>query len=329
MQAAMRMATGLARFEAQLGRRSAPAVLVAVSLAAAACEQDDFEQMRLLLADRLDLLDPGVLPDAFALGFVAAASLAQHDGDEARARDLLELLLARARARGFARIQAIAIDELVKLNVAAGRLDVCVRLLEALEAASREAGARKSLNAGPITLQLRLVEARVRSASGDADAALAASEAAIELARSLRRRRLEFEARLLRAAAILALTGAPPDDLADLVSLAETLALWRMLREADPALRRWLPQRAAVREAPAACEPTRRGGEAPAGLTAREAEVLRLLSRGLSNREIADALDIGDGTIKWHLKNLFVKFEASDRRRVVARARTLGLIPAE
>jgi LuxR family maltose regulon positive regulatory protein len=61
-------------------------------------------------------------------------------------------------------------------------------------------------------------------------------------------------------------------------------------------------------------------------LTQKEREILALLNRNFSNKEIARAMDIGEQTVKWHLKNLFSKLDASSRKHAVARARMLGLI---
>ena len=61
-------------------------------------------------------------------------------------------------------------------------------------------------------------------------------------------------------------------------------------------------------------------------LTAKEREVLILLSRNLSNKEIALAMGIGEQTIKWHMKNLFSKLNAAGRKHAVARARLLGIV---
>jgi LuxR family maltose regulon positive regulatory protein len=61
-------------------------------------------------------------------------------------------------------------------------------------------------------------------------------------------------------------------------------------------------------------------------LTQREYDVLQGLAASLSNKEIALTLGLSDETIKWHLKNLFRKLEAADRKIAVARARMLRLI---
>jgi LuxR family maltose regulon positive regulatory protein len=64
-------------------------------------------------------------------------------------------------------------------------------------------------------------------------------------------------------------------------------------------------------------------------LTAKEREVLALLARNYSNKEIARALDVGPTTVKWHLRNLFGKLNAGGRRHAVQRARMLQLVEAE
>jgi LuxR family maltose regulon positive regulatory protein len=61
-------------------------------------------------------------------------------------------------------------------------------------------------------------------------------------------------------------------------------------------------------------------------LTPKEREVLELLTRNLSNKEIGLAMQVGEATIKWHMKNLFAKLDAGTRKQVVQRAHILGLL---
>lgn len=61
-------------------------------------------------------------------------------------------------------------------------------------------------------------------------------------------------------------------------------------------------------------------------LSPRELEVLRLVSRGLSNPAIARELFIGEATVKTHLLHAFEKLEVSDRTRAVTLALELGLL---
>jgi DNA-binding NarL/FixJ family response regulator len=61
-------------------------------------------------------------------------------------------------------------------------------------------------------------------------------------------------------------------------------------------------------------------------LTAREREVLALLADGLPNREIANALEISEHTVKFHLASIFGKLGASSRTDAVRRGLQLGLV---
>lgn len=63
----------------------------------------------------------------------------------------------------------------------------------------------------------------------------------------------------------------------------------------------------------------------PDGLTGREAEVLRLIAEGRSNREIADSLFITEATVKTHINNLFAKAGLRDRAQAVTYAFRHGL----
>jgi DNA-binding NarL/FixJ family response regulator len=63
----------------------------------------------------------------------------------------------------------------------------------------------------------------------------------------------------------------------------------------------------------------------PDGLTQREAEVLREIAAGLSNREIAERLVISEATVKTHVNNIFSKANLRDRAQAVVYAVHHGL----
>ncbi|HEX9043420.1 MAG TPA: response regulator transcription factor [Candidatus Limnocylindrales bacterium] len=68
---------------------------------------------------------------------------------------------------------------------------------------------------------------------------------------------------------------------------------------------------------------------APAGpdrLTDREIEVLRLVTEGLRNKEIAARLGISENTAKFHLRNILEKLHAESRTELAARAVREGLV---
>jgi DNA-binding CsgD family transcriptional regulator len=63
------------------------------------------------------------------------------------------------------------------------------------------------------------------------------------------------------------------------------------------------------------------------GITARELEILALVARGLSNREIATQLFVSENTVKTHCSRVFNKLGAARRTQAVQRGKELGLLP--
>jgi DNA-binding NarL/FixJ family response regulator len=88
----------------------------------------------------------------------------------------------------------------------------------------------------------------------------------------------------------------------------------------DPEVQRQLVAAASAGPRPAAAATT-----LPDELTPREAEVLSLIARGLSNGEIAAALVVSEATVKTHINHVFAKIGARDRAQAVHYAYTHGL----
>jgi DNA-binding NarL/FixJ family response regulator len=63
-----------------------------------------------------------------------------------------------------------------------------------------------------------------------------------------------------------------------------------------------------------------------ADLTQREVEVLQLVARGLSNRDVAGVIGRTDETVKVHLKNIFAKLGVADRTEAVTLALSRGIL---
>jgi len=63
------------------------------------------------------------------------------------------------------------------------------------------------------------------------------------------------------------------------------------------------------------------------GVSPRELEVLELISKGLSNQEIADQLFVSVNTVKTHTSNLFMKMDVKRRTQAIQKAKELQLIP--
>ncbi|MEP6904340.1 MAG: response regulator transcription factor [Actinomycetota bacterium] len=64
-------------------------------------------------------------------------------------------------------------------------------------------------------------------------------------------------------------------------------------------------------------------------LSPRELEVLKLISDGKSNKEVAQILSISDGTVRVHASNIFAKLGCSDRAQAVSEAFKRGIIYAD
>lgn len=78
-----------------------------------------------------------------------------------------------------------------------------------------------------------------------------------------------------------------------------------------------------------ALKATQDSGDATSGknenaLTPREIDVLKELLNGSSNRQIAEALNVKDLTVKAHMQNIFRKFDAENRTQVIIKAIELG-----
>ena len=77
-------------------------------------------------------------------------------------------------------------------------------------------------------------------------------------------------------------------------------------------------------EAPFGPDPEK---QARLGITAREMEILQLMARGMSNREVAGQLFVSENTVKTHSSRIFDKLDARRRTQAVQKARMEGLLP--
>lgn len=65
----------------------------------------------------------------------------------------------------------------------------------------------------------------------------------------------------------------------------------------------------------------------PEPLNRREREVLGLIAEGMSNRNVANRLNLTEGTIKNYVSSLIAKLNARDRTQAALMSKELGLIP--
>ena len=323
--------------DAELGRRDPLSCMIASILAAAVFERDKVDEAAELLANRLDVLERVGTPDAALLGYRTAARIAAAKGMEPKALDLLEVMHAVGVARSLPRLCVASLAEQVRMHAARFRSETCRALVQRIDeiVAEHVPGEGAIWRASVERLQ-HVAHAHALIAAqewGGAADALASSLVQVEAAK-LGRWRIETLG--LRA---LALERSGQDGrplLLEAMNLAQTFSLVRVFVDAHPALADWARRISEeggerIDMAHTARPVPQRSTAAPRAvpsmvLTPKEREVLEYLARNLSNKEIAQAMSVGEETIKWHLKNLFGKLDAGTRKHVVRRAQLLGLL---
>jgi LuxR family maltose regulon positive regulatory protein len=200
---------------------------------------------------------------------------------------------------------------LARLLLAKGREKKSGVSDEALNLIERILNMAEALGANSCLIEALILHAMAFQTRGDTEQALAAIERALHLAHSEGFTRIfiseggAMEQLLTRAIA----EGIEPE-YAD--------RLLEALQKAKPE-----PQPTALQSGPSDGAPSAPQGEE---LTDREHQILRLISAGLSNREIAEELYLSINTIKTHTKNLYIKLDVSSRTQAVHRAKKWGIL---
>ena len=244
-----------------------------------------------------------------------------------------------ARPARLPRLCVASLSDQVRMHARRHRAETCRELVQQIDAELDD----PALPQGP--LWRRSVAVLRHLAHGYSDIAAKAWRRALEplaradeIAQQLKQGRLHIELLGLRALALDRCGEQALPLLREAIDLAQTYGLLRVFDDAHPALGDWVrdigaapPEALLARPAdarrstpPAARDAARGRVKSSLALTPKEREVLELLARSLSNKEIGLAIQVGEETIKWHMKNLFAKLDAGTRKQVVSRARILG-----
>lgn len=105
----------------------------------------------------------------------------------------------------------------------------------------------------------------------------------------------------------------------------ELVAAVRVIAAGDALLSPSVTKRL-IEEFAARPEPQAAAASLPDDLTERELEALQLLAQGLSNREIAEAMYVGEATAKTHVSRLLTKLGVRDRVQAVVLAYETGVV---
>ena len=245
-----------------------------------------------------------------ALTPVVLADMSLDLGDTSAAVDLLEPVLRRVATQNRT-LRLAPVEVMARATAAAGETDAATGHVSELRSIAEVVGTR------PLHAMACFCEGLVAAAAGDVETARAKLEEAVDLfatsgaAFELARARLE----LARVLATLGREGAAT-------------------REAVLALGR-LDEIGAAAEAARARELLRDlGGLAAAALagpcdellTRRQVEVVRLVSQGLTDAEIAERLVLSKHTVHRHLQNAYARLGCSSRAAAVAEAHRLKLL---
>jgi LuxR family maltose regulon positive regulatory protein len=320
---------GLTRAEASMDRRSRAALTLAAFLAEAALASGDAAEAARVLSQRSLIINRECIPEAVIASCTTLAELACDEGRQDRASDRISSLMEEGLARGSPRMQAAALNASSRLNARYSRLHTAGHDADRLE----ELCANLPATAHPAVrsfceVQASLARATANCAAGNTaqlESAETAATRALDIANRLQRGADTARALFLRAKARDRLNKpATSEDMAEAQSICAAAGLVRLMSEFVPATQDApSPVAAPVLARSPLMPPARQNGGL---LTPREYDVVCHLANHMSNKEIAMAMGVGEETVKWHIKNLFLKLDGGDRKTVVRRARMLGIL---
>lgn len=322
----------------EVGRRSIVAAMLAGAVAAAYYLRDELEQVLATLADRFDVIERAGMPDSVILAYRSLAGVALRRGEEARALEILAALHDLGAARRVPRMRLVSLTEQVIAHACRGRVETASEILARVDALGADFEQPEyKLMLPHFRRQRGLARAYICLARSDPEGAEVALRMPADIAPRLRAGPLLLGARALQA--LVAHDQGQPEArnmLAEVLSLADLAGMRRYIEGVHPRLAELLTAAAAtvpasvgVRSAivPGRASSAPSPAAATGGLlTPKEARILALIAAGRANKEVARAMDIGEQTVKWHLKNVFVKLNAGSRKHAVDRARLLGLL---
>ena len=333
---------GLELIEQTLHGHPAHAGLLHTLLAGIAYEFDELADAGKEMQHGLSSIDDYGPADVLILAYRTRARQQRLRQDEEGALGILRDGQTLGRRRGLRRVfQALAAEECAALS-RSGRHDDA-RLVAVRAGISELPGMPD--RADPITL---IAAQHCPPMAAEPRPAAAALDAAIGHCRA---RGLAY--RCVELLLLRAMIGAREarweralDDLCEALSLAAPRGFMRvflddadglrpLFERLDPEWRRGITGAAtlarrlvrAMQEEPVATSSTRAAAASlPEDLTPRELAILKRLESGLSNKEIAESIFISEGTLKWHLHNVYGKLEVKNRSGALIRARALGLL---
>lgn len=312
-------------------------------------EANGLQAVRDLVEPRIDLLERSVIPDILLRAMTVLSSTHWILGNRLEALAIAQRLEDHALRHRLDRALAQALQLQLRWQLREGRLDAGRALLQRIETL----GARHARAAPGTLAHVLRVAGRARVAMhlhwndfANARQQLLQMLAGAEAAQRGR------DIAAIRMQLVLAARGDGREDearahLDEALRLGHRMGLMRSLLDAGSAvpeiLRQWLDRQPAglaadpvlafyVRRLLGAAEQARAWGHpapaaAPAAgavtLSERECEVLALVAQVMPNKKIARAMDVTPHTVKFHLRNIYMKLGVSERDQALARWKQL------
>ncbi|VVO66910.1 HTH-type transcriptional regulator MalT [Pseudomonas fluorescens] len=328
--AAQTLQPALIKAEMKLGRHNPVTCMLATSLATALWGSGQNDEPCALLAGRLPVLVKYGLPDSILQAFTTLASIADESGRQDKALDLLEELNTLGETRSNPRMQIAALVELTRLHARRDRKETAFNSTQRLKAEITKSmvqipAAHKKW-ADLMMLVADSYAATLQEKNHITQEGVTVTEKQESFATELKRGIELIESRLLRSE-ILRKSGNDESRAiwSETLSLAQAMGIHRM--EQIGLKHKTQNTTQPSNQHPVAPQTTAASSSKVSPLlTSKELEVLNFLSKSMSNKEIARAMDIGEETIKWHMKNLVSKLNAAGRKHAIVRAKQLGII---
>jgi LuxR family transcriptional regulator, maltose regulon positive regulatory protein len=331
--------------ERDIGRGNGITLSLAVTLSFALLELGQVDEAREALSVRMELVEQYCPPIVIALASIVDARLLLIENKAALAHDRLRELCVIGEVRESPTLQIFGLAERIRLHARKFEAFTCVALKEQLDSIGTNIEmSRSGIFSSVFSLTILVAHVYVAMARREWHEMLDMLSQADALLKQLHRGRERLHVTLLHAVATIQLGGNSDAALNEAFSLAEMYGLRQMIKDFLPFLGAWgnrhqaasflgervvavrqaaLPVRVALADSQVA---NNSGADMQNLLTPKEHQILFLLTRHMTNKEIGNAMNICEETVKWHLKNMYGKLQAGTRKHVVARAKRIGII---
>ncbi|MCZ6831280.1 MAG: LuxR C-terminal-related transcriptional regulator [Gammaproteobacteria bacterium] len=344
-----------AKIDEELGSNSHSSKMLSALLAAMHYEQNELSKSRDLLQDCLAYVREQGSVDSVIAAYTTESRLRIQNHDVEGGFSILDEGQTLGRQRDFPRLAVTLLGEKILAHLRLKQVTQAQNLVTEYEDLSRGV---EGTGYGSLPLA-DLLKARVLIARGDSSGeALDLLSTAIHRARNLGLGRRLIELLIVRSLvrAKIGQTNEALRDLRDALQRAAPQNYLRVFLDEGDAVRQLLIQLVSsgpgyrkdldadymdtllegfdlpagdtlIQENTAdRREPTLPEGVVLDDITAKEISILQLLSEGKSNKQIAETLFVTEGTVKWHLHNIYTKLNARNRSEAVALARKFTII---